>query len=448
MSLIGVSILGNSFVQDSNDNWLKINNVAIGESSIYGYNVVNSNGDIGGLLNRLSQDLNVTCLVYNWANNTGYVKTGFNLNVSSDYKLLNGYTTFVLKSKISRYYPTPSPNPTPKPLTSQFVKWVNNNFLLNGKKFVPVGFNAYWLGYTEQYDYPTNAQVDEMFNVAVKMNATVIRAHTLGISSGSDNSLRPNSNLLNKAAWKSIDYAFLKAKQTGIKLICPLTDSYSWYNGNYGDFCKTRGIDKTEFWTDSYVRNDFKQYISQWLNHTNSYTGIQIKNSSELCIIELGNELGDIRLDATSTSVPTEEWIRDISGYIKSIDNNHLVMSGSDECLGGSISNDFNINTIDVYSGHFYGEDYSRIDYGANYSASINKPYIIGEASSGFGGNFVSNILNRSNVKGVIFWSMYPQNVDHNDGYTLHYPQDNQQLLIWTNYFRQAQGLSQINSLN
>ena len=456
MSLIGVSLLGNSFIQDSNPNWIKIDNIVVGESSIYGYSTVNSNGDIGSLLNKLSQDPKVVCLVYNWSSNTGYVKTGFNLSASTDYKVSSGYTTFILKNKVQYYY-KPNIQPTPTPTLTKFVKYDNTkgNFVLNNNKFVPVGFNAYWLGYTENYNYPNTIQVDEMFDVALKMSATVIRSHTLGFSSGSPNSLRPSNNYLNADAWKAIDYAFYKAKQTGVKLICPMTDAYNYFNGNYGDYCKTRGIDKNQFFTNQYVRNDFKQYINQWLNHTNSYTGIQIKNSPELFIIELGNELGNIRPDSNSTILPTQDWISDISKYIKSLDANHLVMSCSDECLGSSTSNDFNINSIDVYSSHFYGQDYNRINYGANYSAGVGKPYIIGEASSGFNSDFTSNILSNSNVKGIVFWSMYPhQNgpgsnlVIHDDGFTLHYPEDYDRLLNWTNYFRQAQNLPKLNSLN
>jgi hypothetical protein len=456
MSLVGTTLLGNTFVQDPKPQWIKIDNVAIGESKKYSYKTI-KNGDIGALLDQVSSDTNVVCVVYNWTDGKAYLKSGFNLGVSSDYKLATGFTTFVLVNKISNFWsPVKSPktsrgqktNPvvsTPAvPSSNGFVTYSSSqgNFVLNGSKFVPIGFNAYWLGFTEDYSYPSNSEIDEMFSVATTMKATVIRSHTLGFSSGSSNSLRPNSNTLNASAWAPIDYAFYKATQSGIKLICPLTDAYNYFNGNYGDYCNTRNLDKTVFFTDINVRNDFKNYISQWLNHTNSYTNIQIKNSPEIFCIELGNELGNIRPDSGSTVIPTQEWITDISVYIKSIDQNHLVMSCSDECLGGSISNDFEIPSIDVFSAHFYGEDYTRIDYGANSAAAKGKPYIIGECSSGFGSDFTSQILSRPNVKGCVFWGMYPHlngsEVVHDDGYTLHYPEDSTQLKVWSDYFSKA----------
>jgi mannan endo-1,4-beta-mannosidase len=333
----------------------------------------------------------------------------------------------------------------------------SNVFQLNGTKFVPVGFNAYWLGYTEKYAYPTNSQISEMFKAAKKMEATIIRSHTLGFSSGSSGSLRPNSNTLNNAAWKSIDYAFYQAKIYGIKLVCPLTDAYNYYHGNFGDFSKTRNVNKNDFWTDLNVRNDFKQYISDWLNHVNSYTKVAIKDSPELFIIELGNELGNIRNGAGSTSLPTYEWINDITNFIKSIDSNHLVMSGSDECLGSQTSNDFQVGSVDVFSGHFYWGDYSRMDYGANGAKSKGKSYIIGEYASTFGQDWFNAIESKPNVKGSIFWSMYPHGnglpsgnrISHNDGFTMWYDSKSlPQLLLISNHFRRMRNLPVVNTLS
>ena len=311
-----------------------------------------------------------------------------------------------------------------------FVKWDGRDFILNGETFVHVGFNAYWLGFTEEYSYPKHIQIEEMFKIAKQIGATVIRSHTLGFSGGSPNSLRPFDNNLNQNAWDSIDYAFYMANLYNIKLVIPLIDGYDYYHGSYGEFCKTRGLPKNEFWSNQLVRNDFKQYINQWLHHKNKYTGVAFKDDPAIGLIELGNELGNIRPNVGSTSIPTEDWIKDISSYIKSIDKNHLVLHGVDESLGQN--NDFQIDSLDVYSGHFYGKDYSRIDFGSNNAANVKKAYIIGEYDPHFEADWFREIERRTNVKGTIFWNVYPHTngyrsgspVAHNDGYTLHYPED------------------------
>lgn len=311
-----------------------------------------------------------------------------------------------------------------------FVKWDGRDFVLNGEKFVPVGFNAYWLGFTEEYSYPKHSQIEEMFKIAEQIGATVIRSHTLGFSGGSPNSLRPFDNNLNPNAWDSIDYSFYMANLYNIKLVIPLIDGYNYYHGSYGEFCKTRGLPKNEFWSNQVVRNDFKQYINEWLQHTNKYTGVAFKDDAAIGLIELGNELGNIRPNVGSTSIPTKDWIKDISSYIKSIDKNHLVLHGVDESLGQN--DDFQIDSLDVYSGHFYGKDYSRIDFGSNSAANVKKAYIIGEYDCHFEEDWFTEIERRTNVKGTIFWNVYPHTngyksgspVPHNDGYTIHYPEN------------------------
>lgn len=342
---------------------------------------------------------------------------------------------------------------------NQFVSWNKSDkkFLLNGVPFVPVGFNAYWLGYTEDYAYAPKDRISEIFKAAKNMEATVIRSHTLGFSSSQWNTLRLNDNTINPAAWEPIDWAFSEAQKYGIKLICPLTDAYEYYHGNYGDFCATRGIAKAQFWTDTTVRNDFKKYITNWLNHVNPLTGLAIKDSPELFIIEHGNELGNLRDFYKSTTKPTKEWITDISNFIRSIDSNHLIMTGSDECLGEDISRDFEVENIDVFSAHFYNYRDGRLDYGANAAMSIGKPYLVGEYPSNKGQEWLDWFEQKPNVKGTFFWSMYPhhnglpsgQRIPHDDeGRTIWYDNGGaSQLLLLSNHFRRMRGLPTTNFL-
>lgn len=370
-------------------------------------------------------------------------------------------STISSSSKTNTILPESSTKSTLKPTQTnkieKYVFWNGDDFILDGDVFIPVGFNAYWLGYTEEYTYPLHSQIEEVFKIANKMGATVIRSHTLGFSGGSQRSLRPFNNNLNLAAWEPIDYAFYMARKYNIRLIIPLIDGYDYYHGSYGEFCKTRGVDKTQFWVNMDVRADFKDYIKQWLNHVNRYTGISIKQDPYLFLIELGNELGNIRPNVGSTTIPTEDWIRDISSWIKMLDPNHLVLNGADESLGQS--NEFNINTLDVYSGHFYGKDYNRIDDAINNVKRINKAYIIGEYGSNFEEDWFMEIERRQGVKGTVVWSFYYHDnglssgnrVEHNDGFTLYgdnaSEENNKKVLRITNHIRRMRGLQTVSSL-
>jgi hypothetical protein len=102
VSLLGQTLLGQPFIQDNNANYLKIDGVAMGNT--FGYKTIQGM-DIGNILTTNLSDQSVVCLVYNWTTGDCYIKSGFNVNDTGDYKLAQGYTTFIVKSKISQFYP-------------------------------------------------------------------------------------------------------------------------------------------------------------------------------------------------------------------------------------------------------------------------------------------------------------------------------------------------------
>lgn len=93
--------------------------------------------------------------------------------------------------------------------------------MLNGQKWVPVGFNVYWGAFNQNFGYPSHAQVDEMFYAAQQMQANVIRCFSVGFSAGTGNALIQPDLSLNSNAWPAIDYFFYKAGLAGVKVIAP-----------------------------------------------------------------------------------------------------------------------------------------------------------------------------------------------------------------------------------
>lgn len=330
--------------------------------------------------------------------------------------------------------------------SNAFVTVRNSNFYNGNQPFVPVGFNAYWLGLDENFDYPSKTRIEEMFRVAKAMSATTIRSHTLGHSSGNVKSLLRPDGKINKAAWKPIDTALLLARKYDIRLIVPFTDNYWWYNGNYGDFATRRNLPKSEFWTNPVLINDFKVYIRTWLNHVNPLTKIAYKNDPYILMLETGNELGNIRNEGNS--VPPRSWIENITRFIRSIDKNHLILDGSDESLGQS--DNFNIPTINVFSKHYYGEDPISMQDASRRSAAVGKPLIIGEYNSHASESWLKNMEGDKNVKGTFFWSMFGHDdngnwMRHEDGYSQYYgdPASSEDLLRLTNHIRRMRNMKE-----
>jgi hypothetical protein len=447
MSLIGKELKGSRFVQDARSDWAKIDGITLGESSKFSHTTTTSTS-IGAILDRMIQDPSVVAVVYEWISGKAYMKTGIDLQDSADSKVNGAFTTFVVKSRVKQQEVQPAVSPT------GFLKIDGENLSLDGNKFVAVGGNAYWLGYTEEHGYPSKEQIEEVFIAISRMGGNSIRSHTLGHSSGTAGSLRPFDNNLNENAWDSIDYSFSMAKKYNIKIIAPLTDAYSWYNGNYGHFCATRGVPKSDFWTNQEVRADFKDYIYKYLNHFNKYNNCLIKDDPCLGIIELGNELGNIRESANSLTIPTYDWLKDISEFVKANDSNHIILNPADECLGQS--GEFSIGTLDTFGAHFYWGDYDRLDRGIELCRGVNKPYIVGEYSSFVEEKWLRD-LEMKNAKGSLFWSIYPhrngifggEKIEHNDGFTIHYREENNKnLLLLSQHFCRMRGIPEKQSLD
>lgn len=434
-NLLGTNLLGNTFVKDSNlDNWIKIDKIVIGNSYRFRY-FSGNNKDCVSLLKSVSTDTKVVAVLYEWKTGNYYLKTGFDINNKNDYSINENFTTFILNNQNINVKPNIN-----KSLKSKFVTWNGKNFIGSNGIFYLLGCNSNWMG---QPIWNTNQQ-EEIFVIMQKMKGTTIRSHTLGFSTGLAYSLMENPD-----NWASIDNCFYLAKKYNIKLLCPLIDSYSGYGaGDYGDYSSAVGVDKSAFFYDVNARNKFKEFIKYWLNHINPLTCEAIKDSPELLMIEIGNEIGQYRPNVNSSAVPTEEWLNDISNYIKSIDQNHLVLCPTDETIG--TSNEFNVKNLDCYSGHYYWKD-SRLNDSIKKCNNIGKPYIIGEYDSKFDQDWYNNMYDKK-IDGMIYWSQYCHNNGLNgggkrewlDGFSLYFPEDKDQLLIISNYFRRVQGLPNI----
>ena len=148
---------------------------------------------------------------------------------------------------------------------TDFVTRSGSQLLLHGQPFRFAGPNIYWLGLdgnTGSVAYPTHFRVDDALATAQDMGATVVRAHTLGISVGCSLCVEPSLGVFNDEAMKHIDYAIKSAHDHGIRLIIPLTDNWRYYHGGIHVFTDWRSLSATYlFFVNATVISDFKHYV-------------------------------------------------------------------------------------------------------------------------------------------------------------------------------------------
>lgn len=311
-----------------------------------------------------------------------------------------------------------------------FVKRIGSELVLKGKPFRFSGANIYWLGLDENVDgvdYPTHFRVDDALETAQLMGATVVRAHTLGISVGCPRCIEPSPGTFNETALRYVDYAIMSARQHHLRLIIPLVDNFHYYHGGKYVFTQWRGLkDQNQFYSNSSVLEDFEDYINHLLNRVNSYTGVAYKNDPTILGWETGNGL-----------VAPSSWVETIAAYIKSVDQNHLVIDGnSGQSYGSSMfAGDVQLPDVDIYTGQYYPMSVSALNAQAEKAQEANKVFIAEEyAWNNYGGGdsldrFLTDIETNYAIAGDMFWSLFGHSdsfgyVPHPDGYTLHYPGD------------------------
>lgn len=303
----------------------------------------------------------------------------------------------------------------------EFVRRNGSTLLLNGESFRFSGANIYWLGLDENVPpgtvaYPTHFRVDDALETAKLMGSTVVRSHTLGVSTGNPLSFEPRLNEWNLNALAHVDYAIYRAGQLGLKLIIPLTDNYHYYHGGKHCFTDWLNVSEAEFYVNEAVIAAFEAYISHLLSHVNNYTGLRYADDPAVMAWETGNEL-----------LPPPQWTKRIAAFIKGIAPNHLVLSGT---YGVSLA-ELGLDDVDIHSDHFYPPDAVRLELGAALCKSSSKAYVAGEWGWRYNGSVTAflNASQRSSAAGDLYWSLFPHAddfgfVQHNDGFTMHYSGD------------------------
>ena len=324
---------------------------------------------------------------------------------------------------------------TYKALSSDFVTRNGDTLMEGTNPFRFVSFNVPELTMNESpyFRIPSNFDQEDSIKSIAAMGGKVTRTYVISAKTTTDTPDVPRhvegvdaqgKLIFNEAAFVAFDNALALSHKYGVRLFVPLVDNWNWWGGiheydTYAGVATNPSLKDDLFWTDLKVRALFKQTISYVLNRVNTKTGVAYKNDPAILAWETGNELA-----------APDEWTKDISAYIKSLDSNHLVMDGRQGTMSVS-STDY--PNIDILSNHYYG--------GGNYAARATadrvaskdkKPFIVGE----FGitdtptmQNLVNEVINNGSA-GTMVWSLrqhkpeggFHSHLEYNGVYAYHLP--------------------------
>ncbi|KAL3622443.1 hypothetical protein CASFOL_033854 [Castilleja foliolosa] len=235
---------------------------------------------------------------------------------------------FVIAALLSRYGEA-------KPGRSCFVGTNGTHFVLDGRPFYFSGFNAYWLMYMAS-DPITRVNVTDTFEQASMYGMNVVRTWAFSDGVNDSRPLQATPGNYSEIVFKGLDFVVSEAKKHGLYLILSLVNNWNDYGGKkqYVQWAKDQGQSLTnddDFFTSNITKGYYKYHVKSVLTRVNSINGVAYKDDLTILGWELMNE-PRCQSDLSGRSI--QDWVSEMSAYVKSIDENHLVEIGLEGYYG------------------------------------------------------------------------------------------------------------------
>ncbi len=257
----------------------------------------------------------------------------------------------------------------------------------------------YTLRLPDRLALPTVWEQSDGLKTAVQMNARVVRLWNLAMRGPDDDWMDwayvQGPGRFSEEAFKTLDNLLALANRYRIRIIFSLGAERGDYLGGVGEYSAWRGKDRSEFYTDEQLKNDYKATLRYVVNRRNTVTGQLYRDDKAILAWQLGNELRTAPLD----------WEAEMASFLKSMDPNHLVMAGNDDRVPDDPPDD-----LDILVRHYYGLDWEeevRKDWAI---AKGKRPFIVGEygleKDIGLMRRFHEEVY-RNGASGSLIWSIY-----------------------------------------
>lgn len=157
-------------------------------------------------------------------------------------------------------------------------------------------------------------EMEAYFKDMVQMGVSVIRTWGITVEDGTGEfeALIDGPRSYNETAFRRIDKMLELCNKYNIRVIlCLVKENEFW--GSTKSFSNLYG--GGDYYTDSTVKDGFKDLLKTFALRKNHYTGVHYKDDKAILAWEFGNE------------VPNNQgfWIAEMADYLKNIDPNHLI---------------------------------------------------------------------------------------------------------------------------
>ncbi|KAL1560686.1 Mannan endo-1,4-beta-mannosidase 2 [Salvia divinorum] len=260
-----------------------------------------------------------------------------------------------------------------------FVERNGTQFIVDGRPFYFNGWNSYWM-MDHAADEFRRGKVREMLQTGARMGLTVCR--TWAFNDGEYNALQITPGRFDERVFRALDYVIAESRRYGIRLMLCLVNNLQAYGGKtqYVKWAWEEGVglssSNDSFFYDPSIRRYFKHYVKTVLTRRNTLTGVEYRDDPTIFGWELINEP---RCMTDKSGDTLQDWIEEMSTFIKEIDRNHLLTVGLEgfygpkspkrltvnpEIWASDVGTDFirnsKISTVDFASVHIYPDHWTH----------------------------------------------------------------------------------------
>jgi mannan endo-1,4-beta-mannosidase len=266
-----------------------------------------------------------------------------------------------------------------------FIKRNGMQFDDGGRRHVFVGTN-FWHGMNLAADLPSGdpARLARELDRLQALGITNVRV--MAASEGPDTepyrmtpALMQAPGQYNEALFRGLDALLEGVATRGMRAVMVLNNYWQWSGGmgQYVSWSENSSIPypvgSTSYQTfETYVakfyactacQTNYRNHIQTVVNRRNTISGILYKDDPTIFSWELANE--PRRYPST--------WIDQIASYIKSLDSNHMVTTGSEGTNGGiNFQQSHQSASIDYGTAHIWAENVGKYDPNDSSAANLN----------------------------------------------------------------------------
>ena len=268
----------------------------------------------------------------------------------------------------------------------EFIKVEGNQLKLNDRPYIFMGTNMWYAANlaAEGHKNRLNKELDQLNELGIK------NLRILGASEGSgsfriNKSFQPEVGVYDEDLLNALDYVLTELRKREMYAVIYLNNFWDWSGGmaqyvswSMGESFPKPIVDEKDisafmeysarFYSIPSAMQAFRDYISMLVKRTNSITGVAYRDDPTIMSWQLANEPRPGRPeDAQENRASFLGWIRETANFIKELDPNHLVSTGSEGLIGSGLSEEIFLSAhemveIDYLTFHLWAYNWDWFD--------------------------------------------------------------------------------------